>query len=121
MLPEKTERTILVKTRTKNISIGQSKISYLEADSNYCYIHLIDGIRIVVSKCLKQVQSSMEDSQFLKIHRKYVINIAHVYCIDISRSTIIMKSGAAVNISRSRKKEVTQWYTDYHTVMQEAG
>lgn len=89
--------------------ISPSDVIFLEAANNYCFIHLKNGKRRVVSSCMKQFFSKINADNFLKVHRKYVVNVDHINSLDLTSATLSMNTGAKVNISRSNKKYVKNW------------
>lgn len=53
-------------------------IVYCEAINNYSKIHLIDEIEIVISKTLKSLEALLTEFGFIRCHRSYLINMAHL-------------------------------------------
>lgn len=58
--------------------IKQSDIVYAKAADNYCEIYVLDGKNYVVSKTLKKVESELLTSDFLRVHKSYLVNIRHI-------------------------------------------
>nr|MBC7612991.1 response regulator transcription factor [Pseudopedobacter sp.] len=54
--------------------INLSDIIYLEADSNYCIFHLLNGEKIVASKPLKDYEEVLTENQFIRVHKSNIIN-----------------------------------------------
>ncbi|MEO5909413.1 MAG: LytTR family DNA-binding domain-containing protein [Pelobium sp.] len=51
-----------------------SEIIYLEADSNYCIFHLINGERVIASKPLKDYEEILTANNFIRVHKSHIIN-----------------------------------------------
>ena len=64
----------------KNLLENPLKITHLEADINYTVFHLIDGKKSVSSYTLKHFEQLLahSNSNFIRIHRGYIINISHI-------------------------------------------
>lgn len=103
-------KPIQVRSIGKIELVSQEDVLFFEADNNYCIIHLINGGYKVVSTCMKQFLLSFSSNQFLKIHRKFIVNVAHVVDVDISNSTLLLVSGRRIKISRANRKIVKNWF-----------
>ena len=55
-----------------------SNIVYLESAGEYVRLHLSDGTKLVTLFRLKNMESSLQSSQFMRVHRSYIINLQHV-------------------------------------------
>lgn len=55
-----------------------SSILYLESASYCCILRLQDGKSVVVSRTLKEIEESLPADTFLRVHRRYVVNLNHV-------------------------------------------
>ncbi|MFO8086501.1 MAG: LytTR family DNA-binding domain-containing protein [Bacteroidales bacterium] len=49
-----------------------------KADNNYTEFTLMDGSKKIISKTLKTIQQQLEEYGFLRVHKKFLINIEHV-------------------------------------------
>ena len=75
------------KTPIKKIAVPQlgsirfidlDEIVSLQADSNYTIIHLKDMQKLVISKTLKDFEDLLDDHQFARIHKSYIVNLAYI-------------------------------------------
>ena len=55
-----------------------NNVIYCESDNNYTRIHTIDGNVYTVAKTLGDIQEVLEERNFLRIHRQYLINLDHI-------------------------------------------
>ena len=55
-----------------------SNIVYLESAGEYVRLHLADGTKLVTLFRLKNMESSLQAAQFMRVHRSYIINLDHV-------------------------------------------
>ena len=65
---------IFVSSKNKLVKIFIHDILYLVAERSYCQIFTKDE-QFIVSVPLKNVESKLQASQFLRVHRSYLINI----------------------------------------------
>lgn len=80
-----------------------------EADSNYCKVFLMNDKELYLSKTLKEIESTLENHQFLRVHNKHLINIDHVQnYVKSSGGTLTMSDGYEVQITKFTKKEILE-------------
>jgi two-component system LytT family response regulator len=58
--------------------IALEEIVSLQADSNYTIIHLKDMQKLVISKTLKDFEDLLDDQQFARIHKSYIVNLNYI-------------------------------------------
>ena len=68
---------IFVRHKEKMVKIMVAAILYIEADRNYCRI-FTNGKEYLLSITLKTIEEKLSAKLFLRIHRSYIINLAHV-------------------------------------------
>jgi two-component system LytT family response regulator len=103
ILPEKVSFT----TQQAIHFIKPETILYCESDSNYSTLFFIDGTRLVISKTLKDVEETLAQYYFLRIHHSFLINLKEVgRYIKTEGGAIEMSNGAQLPISRQKKEEV---------------
>ena len=82
------------------------KILYCEADANYTTLHLLDGVKVLVTRILKEFEELLAESNFVRIHHSYLINLGHLKkYVKGKGGSVIMKDGTELIVS-VRKKEV---------------
>jgi len=69
------EDRIFVRHNGKMEKLLLNQILYIEADRNYCTIVTSAG-NYVLASTLKNMQQKLPGSQFVRVHRSYVINIS---------------------------------------------
>ena len=71
-------KKIILKT-TENIHlIDLQNIISCESDNNYTSVYTTDGAKILVSKTLKEYDSLLAGCGFYRVHKSYLINLAHI-------------------------------------------
>lgn len=89
-------------------------ILYIEADSNYSNLHLVDKRIICASKPMHEYATVLEDCNFLRIHKSFVINLDHVKnYIRGEGGTVVLTNGKEVEVSRRKKDVLMQRMKEY--------
>jgi two-component system, LytTR family, response regulator len=71
-------RKIILKT-TENIYLLELRsIICCESDDNYTRVHTAEGEKILVSKTLKDYDELLTGSGFYRVHKSFLINLAHI-------------------------------------------
>ena len=76
---------IKIKSRLERIETDD--LLFLEADGSYSKLYLKDRI-ITVSNNLKVMHEKIKNSDFVRIHRKYIINISKIKYLDDNQITL---------------------------------
>jgi two-component system LytT family response regulator len=69
---------ISVHADRKTHIVKLSNIVYVESAGEYVRLHLVDGTKLVTLFRLKNMESSLQASQFMRVHRSYIINLNYV-------------------------------------------
>ena len=78
-----------------------------EADDNYTTLILRGNKKIVVSSTLKVIEELLEDHQFLRVHRSYLVNLAEVEkYVKADGGYLVMSDGSHIYIARNKKEEL---------------
>ena len=72
---------IFVKSNKKNIKINISDLYYIEALGDYIKIHTEDKM-IVTYQSMKKIESLLPSSQFIRIHKSYIVAINKIKSIE---------------------------------------
>ncbi len=100
--PFKLVDSIFVKTHERMVKIPLKDILYIQADRNYCCLCTKEKEYLVVMP-LKEFYQKLSSTQFLRIHRSYVINLSHIQEIGTGHVVIERKS---LPLSKSSKEEL---------------
>ena len=103
-------QTVNIKNAPKKIALPQlgginfievEDIVSLQADSNYTIIHMKDMQKLVISKTLKDFEELLDASQFVRIHKSYIVNLKHIKEYNTMDGGIVkMADGNQWSISR---------------------
>ena len=83
------------------------KIAYCRAESNYTFIHLVTGERIMVSKTLKWVESRLNQI-FIRVHQSWLVNLLEIseYCT--RKNEVTLNSNTILPVSRSGQRALIE-------------
>lgn len=75
-----------------------------ESDSNYTYIFLAVGKKILLAKTLKEIEETLRGLSFFRVHQSHLVNINHVNKVVKGEGSYLTTSdGATIPISRNKK------------------
>jgi len=87
--------------------IDQKDINYLKSAGSYTEVYLKDGNKSVISQRLGLVLEKLNSDFFIRVHKKYAININEVAYYENGKPAIVyLKNSAYVNISPAYKDEL---------------
>lgn len=87
--------------------IKKDDISHIKAESNYSQICTIQGDKFLASKTLNHLDTQLNSSQFIRVHRSFTVNIKHIIKLDTSEGlTIVLSNQTTIPVSRRKKEDV---------------
>ena len=86
---EKSTDSIVVKQDYNNVTVSMSDILYIEAMENYTKIFKSSGGYILSRTNMKTIQELLPESNFLRIHRSYIVPIEKVEIFSKKRVKLI--------------------------------
>ena len=96
-----------IKTLEGMVFVNPNDIIRLAADSNYTFIFLINGKKIIASKTLKEFEDMLVGLNFFRIHNTHLINLVHVdKYIKGEGGHVIMIDSSEIEVSRTKKNEL---------------
>ena len=79
-------------------------IIYCEASGNYTNIYLLDQPPILVSKSIHEYDVLLEDSNFLRVHKSFLVNLEHIReYVRGEGGSLILVNGQEIEVSRRKK------------------
>lgn len=103
---------LAITTNTGLIFAKRSDILYCLSDGSYCNIYLDGGRKLTVSKNLKEVETTLNDDRFFRIHHSHLINLDHAYSfINNAHNCVKMSNGEELAVARNRKKGFLELFT----------
>lgn len=98
---------IALHTSDKIVVSELKDIIRLEAMTNYTYFYFADGSKLLITKTLKDFDTMLAESGFVRVHQSHLINMAHVQAyIKTEGGYILMKNSEIVPVSVRKKSYV---------------
>ena len=102
-------------TQTGIIFLEEYYFLYAKASGSYCEIYTIDNRIITISKTLKEFEFIANCSNFLRVHKSYVVNIKYVSeLIKDDDYSIVLKTKVKIPLSIRRKESFLNKMTKQH-------
>lgn len=99
-------RKIAVPSNDSTEFIAVDDIMYVSADRSYCEIMMADGRKILVAKSLSNIEESLPQEGFFRIHKSHLVNLNYMKKhIRSDGGYIEMMNGAHLSIARLKKEE----------------
>lgn len=108
--PESPSPSVFVKRGNALVSVAYDEIKYVEVDGKYSKIVCYNQ-KFVVQQSLSDLHTVLPTSQFLRVHRRYVINLKEIVKIDTQSHEIFFKDGNTLFFSRRYLDEFLNVFT----------
>ena len=97
--------------------IPVEQLLFCEAQDNYTVFHLKNKKKVTACLMLKEVEEQLADfASFIRVHNSYIVNIKEVTkYVRGEGGYLIMSDESTVNVSRSRKEELLNWFRSSST------
>ncbi|MEP6712258.1 MAG: LytTR family DNA-binding domain-containing protein [Ferruginibacter sp.] len=84
-------------------------VVYCESDNNYTRIHTVDGNQYMVAKTLGDIQEVLEERNFLRVHRQYLINLNHIKkYVRGEGNYVILSNNQSIPVARNQKDKLIE-------------
>lgn len=98
-------RRLVIPTANGNLIVDIRDVSWIEAEDYYAAVHSA-GRRHLVRESLTSLESRLNPLEFVRIHRTAIVNLAHVREVRPAESTLILRDGTSLPLSRRRRRRV---------------
>ncbi|QDK80538.1 LytTR family transcriptional regulator [Spirosoma sp. KCTC 42546] len=99
---------------TGKIILPMADLMYLQAASNYCWLHWKDGQRILTPRTLKYYEPMLPEAWFVRPHRNCIVNIHYIdrmeYLYPDKGGLLHLHSGEILPVSRRRWVDIKNTY-----------
>lgn len=84
------------------------EIRYLRAQSNYTEICFVSGVKLLLSKTMKEIESLLPGEVFVRSHKSYVVNIGYIssYSKHMTNHEFILDTGEKIPVSRDFSRTI---------------
>jgi len=111
MLGEKRKEAIVINYNDELRRVYKNDILYVEVDDHHITLYTGQG-KLRYKAKLKELEQQLQEPQFCKNHRSYIVNLHYVE--RISREGVELESGEKLPISRSRWEDLNRCYVAYY-------
>lgn len=87
----------------KKTKVDANEITLVEADVNYIKIHFEEKAPLMVAVTLKKMENLLHVHGFLRIHKKFVVNLN---CVDFSLlddEVVTIQNNIEIRVSRRKR------------------
>ncbi len=111
-ITKKDPNFINVKLGSKNISVNQHDILYIETFNNNIMLHINSSENISVYSSLKDFSENLPPN-FLRCHKSYMVNMNHIRSYEPHK--FVLSSGDNIPIPPKKYKSIVSSYENYLT------
>lgn len=89
--------------------VNLKDILYCESDDNHTKFYLADGQHYLATKSMREIQDLLEERDFLRVHRQYLINLSHIKkFVKGEGNYIVMTNQQSIPVSRTQKDRLME-------------
>ena len=100
---------IAVPFHTGVVFVELKDLVYCEAEGNYTKLVLANGKTYLLSKTLREVQEVLEERNFLRVHRQYLINLDHIKSYHKGEAAYLVVQGDInIPVAKNQKERLVQ-------------
>jgi len=76
-----------------------------ESDDNYTLLKLKGGKKLLVTRSLKDIDESLEQHSFIRVHRSYLVNLNEIEkYMKGEGGYLVMSDGTSIDVARNKKE-----------------
>ena len=100
-------RKIVVMDKQACVFLKIDDIAYAEANGSYTNVYFLNGKKMVVCKNMKTFSERLPDSEFIRVHKSYIININSIdKYMKSDGGYLILEGGQNIPVSVRKKQTV---------------
>jgi DNA-binding LytR/AlgR family response regulator len=102
--PSETIDTIYVKEGGVMVKLEFKDIIYVEGLRDYIKVHTV-GRAITLHMTLSKMMEALSLSEFMRVHKSFIINIDKITSIDSANSLVVLNNKAQITLGRAYKQD----------------
>ena len=87
------------------IFIDINDILFAESDDSYVRVYMTSGEMYLFTKSLRELEETLDNQQFFRIHRQYLVNKTKVKRFNKADSLVILSNNKELPIARNRRED----------------
>jgi two-component system LytT family response regulator len=112
MIPKKAPRKVPLVFSGKTIFVNSEDIVYCKSSGNYSEIFFKEQKKELVSKKLKEVEALIQNDNFFRVHKSYLVNIKYIKeFIKNDGHYLVLENRTIIPVSRLKKSELLAFLT----------
>jgi len=100
---------LYIRSEHKLIRINHREILFIEGMSEYVRIHLTEGKPVMSLLSMKNLESTLPQQMFMRVHRSYIVNLEKIRVVE--RNRIVFNDSVYIPISE-QYRETFQRYVE---------
>lgn len=106
VIPEEI-KYIYLKQKSKQIKVALSDVLFIKAENEYVDYYLKNKQKILILGALKNLEEELQDSNFIRIHRSYIVNLDAIEYIEGNQISV---GNHKIPVSETYKKTLfSKW------------
>lgn len=102
-----TRQFFFFKKRNIYYKVAIPDILYAQSDDNYVRVQVLNTDTFTLRISLKKLEELLPSQTFLRIHRRYIVAVNHIYAINFQDSTLLIND-TELPISQANRKELEE-------------
>ncbi len=105
---------IIIPTRLGIRFVKENDILACKANGNYTTLCLLDGRQHVITKKLKEIESTLTKGAFFRIHHSHMINLNHLVSMSNgSDIKVVLTDGSELEVSKRKRSDFMAMFTKF--------
>lgn len=101
-------KKIVLSTSEKIHVVAMNDIIRCESDNYYTHFYFTDSTHLLISKTLKDVESLLEEGNFIRPHKSHLINTKYIRNFNREQVAILLTDGSMIPVSRRKKEKILE-------------
>ena len=98
---------LFIKSEYKILRIELGDITYIEAMSEYVWIHLANSRPVMTQLSMKSIEEQLSGDRFMRVHRSFIVNLSKISVIE--RNRIVFDGSVYVPVSDQFKQRFQEY------------
>ena len=112
------KKIVLFDKKHGRFSVPYSDVLYMESDDHYVRYYILGTkpkkiFYIMVRSNIGVLEKEFSEYDFVRIHKKYIVNLKHIFNLDMKNDLCIFKQDITLPMSRNLKHFVDEKFTEY--------